>query len=505
MYSFFIHIGSNKINETSCIAKNIFDENQVNWIETGHTQIGISSANSSFIHYKNTDYFLVGKIDNIKKMAASFAATSERNEIELCVKLLEEKGWEIVNDWKGCFALIANNIKNQELLFTIGNTGLMQSYIIHKDNSVILTSELKAFCNTTFFERKMIPIDSYQYEYTKDVEPDFCFLQNINRVLPGYYYALNYKNSNTISINKTKLFPIHESTNPISKTEAKEKIYSLLSENIKDKISYDKIGIPISGGLDSGLIASLVHQQTDTIYTYTIGTNFGNEFENAKDVHQFLNSVHEEINIDEDEFWEGFLQSVWHNEICDPLYAEGYVGFYHSLKQAQKDVHELFTGYGADLILGDFLNIKDRSAINSFSEYWGRRAAWTGEMSPYTARSFGMEIQHPFWEIELINFSLSIPYEYKYLGDEVKALLREMAEEKKLLPSQIAWRKKNAFTTGASLDQLFSHCLKIPYLKNYRFKSIFLYYLFEELFVLDKHFSTIDIQELIKKTSNYVR
>jgi hypothetical protein len=39
--------------------------------------------------------------------------------------------------------------------------------------------------------------------------------------------------------------------------------------------------------------------------------------------------------------------------------------------------------------------------------------------------------------------------------------------------------------------------------KNYRFKSIFLYFIFEEIFVHDTEVSDINIQALIEKTRNY--
>jgi carbapenam-3-carboxylate synthase len=498
MYSFFVHAGKAAAVETGRIAKNLFGEDSKDWVLQPHVQFIADMCRAT----ANNSYFLSGKIDNLSVLAEKLAVNGN-TEIDVCIAMIYKYGWNVVNEWKGCFAFGMDDPSKCELNLSIGNTGTMQAYVSKNENEYFITSQLKAFFHTSF-PRKMIPLESYHYEYTKTVKEDFCFLENVQRLVPGNLYTISYKENN-ISFASQPLSPIHASHVTISMEDAKEKVYSLLSENVSDKIHSGKIGVPVSGGLDSGIVASLVQCEASNIHTYTIGTDFGNEFENAKEVHAFLNSTHHEIHIDEPGFWEGFVYSVWHNEICDPLYAEGYVGFYHVFKEAVKDVDQVFTGYGADLVLGDFLLIPNKEEINSFSEYWCRRAAWSGEMSIYVANKLGVEVQHPFWETELINFGLSLPYQYKYRGEEVKAILREVAEEKKLLPASIAWRKKNALTTGTSIDQLFSRCLDIPYVKNYDLKSIFLYFMFEDLFVNDKDPNDIDIQQLIKKSKMYAR
>jgi asparagine synthetase B (glutamine-hydrolysing) len=499
MYSYFIHISNTPSFEKAQVDKNLFNGNS-RWHprETLHIAIGAESIAAA---RNGKEYFIMGRIDNLEKICLSKNMVYT-DDGTACIDLMERDGWNATAAWKGCFAIAMHDMENRQLHITIGNTGLMQGYVAVNENEIILTSELKSFCNTTLFDRKMIPLEQYHYEYTKRVEPDFTFLQNVRRMIPGYLYSIGLEEKKR-TIEQTAVQPITASVAQISKDAARERLYDLLKENISDKIKNGNAAIPISGGVDSGIVASMVARKAAKTHTYTIGTHFGNEFEHACEVHKHISSAHREIHIDDKDFWEGFLQCVWQNEICDPLYAEGYVGFYHVFKQCSKEAMQVFTGYGADLVLGDFLLIEDRKEINSFSEYWCRRAAWTGEMSIYTAARMGLQLHHPFWETELIQFGLSLPYEFKYAGDEVKAVLREMAEQKKLLPHDIAWRKKNAFTTGASLDQLFSHCLHIPHSRNYRVKSIFLYFLFEQLFVADVPVTAIDINRLIEKSKLY--
>ena len=504
MHQFILHIG----NIPAALRPVSFDGNGKQWqqwLEFGGFRVAVEHPEQQHLQVGRQDFFLTGKIDNLTVLAANAGIAAADSDIVTGFHLLQQNGWEGTRQWKGAFAVILYDNDTKVLQYSIGNTGLMQAYIHVSPHQAVITSSLKALRNNPLVERSMIPIDSYRYAYTKNVAPDFCFLQQFRRVIPGYAYLFDVRSLDVRNHTAIAIQPIEAIACNFRQEDAAERLYELIHANVQDKIHSNSIGIPVSGGVDSGLIAALLHQSCQPIRTYTIGTDFGNEYEQAFEVHRHTDSIHQEIHVDTEGCWEGLLQSVWHNEICDPLYAEGFVGFYHVFKAAQSSVTQIFTGYGADLILGDFLQIEDRSNINAFSEYWCRRAAWTGEMSPFLAESFGLNIQHPFWETELIQFSLSIPYAYKYRGQEVKALLREMAVNKKILPHDIAWRKKNAFTTGASLDQLFSHTLGIPHDKTYRFKSIFLYYLFECLFVKDEMLRDIDFQQLITKTNNYVR
>jgi asparagine synthetase B (glutamine-hydrolysing) len=504
MYNFFIGIGKKLLSEGTCIAANLFGANQGYLKACADVMVGVQSEAFYGAVSDEVDYFVSGKIDNLNAIALQNRLEYDKGSSIQVAALIESVGWKVVNEFKGTFAIIRINHAQNKLWYTIGNTGLMPAYSYTDKGTVVITSALKALRHSTIIPRAMIPLESYTYEYTKPVEPDFCFLQDISRVLPGFVYSFDYSSQENIVQDKQLLKPIQAASVQVTEAQAEETIYKLLTENCTDKLAAESaVGVPVSGGLDSGMIAALLHRQGKQVYTYTIGTPYGNEFSNAREVHQFISSVHKEIEMDEPGFFEGLLQSVWHNEICDPLYAEGYAGFYQVFKAAQQDTAQVFTGYGADLILGDFLNIQHKADINTFSEYWCKRAAWTGEMSPYAASALGMEVQHPFWEIDLINYSLSIPYSYKYKEQEVKAILRTLAEHKKLLPACIAGRSKNALTTGTAIDQLFSAALKIQHVKNYHFKSIFLYFLFEQFFVRDKTIHEIDTEQLIHKTKQY--
>lgn len=95
--------------------------------------------------------------------------------------------------------------------------------------------------------------------------------------------------------------------------------------------------------------------------------------------------------------------------------------------------------------------------------------------------------------------AISLPWHYKYKGEEVKFILREMAVRKKLLPKDYAWRKKTAFNVGSSTDKLLAKMLQIEDYKDYESKGKFLYKVLQYLFVDGNKLDQLDYKSLLKK------
>lgn len=498
--TFFLHIGKQKLQDKATLVGNFFDENI--YIEE-YLFCTFIAASSSFIkvNLASSTFYCIGTPTNLKSLAKRHLMGDINNETDLFSALLLKGKWTLINEFKGTFACLEINTETSAVSVFIGNSGLMQAYCYQNTSEAFIFSELKLLKNTNLFNRVMLPIQNYQYNYFKRVERDFCFLQQVNRLIPGYKLIYT-RTSDLLEKTIVAMSPVRSKASEISYTAAMLKIEELLSANIREACFTNPIAVPLSGGVDSAMVSSLLVNNNIKADTYSVGTAYGNEYKEAACTAQYLGSQHHEVYIRDEDFIEAFSSSVWHNEICDPLYAEGYVGFYAVLKNMANEITQLFTGYGADLILGDHSNTADKSQINDVSAYWCQRAAWTGELSPYLAHYFNKRIYHPFWEIDLINFCISLPFQYKFKQDAVKAIFRDLAETRSYLSADIAWRNKTPFTKGASLDKLFSAYLRKED-SNYKSKSFFLYYLFEQLFIFDIPLQIIDFDLIKYKAINH--
>lgn len=478
--SYFVHIGNLPIPLQE-IANNISISEHTSFAK--ETALFLFNKTIQFQRHNIFDVAIIGEIEN-------------KNEV-----LNEIFNIDKIELLKGTFAIFI--ISDKTLYFYISLDGKIPGYLIQQNGKILITSALKAFRNTDCFDRKLIPIDTYQYEYSSRIPQTFSLMQDCERIIPGKLYQISL--DNTKQITSTILKSIASKPLLISELQAKQKLFNLLNNSISipNKLN-ESFAVSLSGGVDSGTILGLLAKRTNNIHTFSIGTEFGNEYHMSKISALFSNSNHHEIYINDDDYCEGILQAVFYNELCDPLYAEGYVAFYHFFKHASKYCNTFFTGYGADLILGNMHRSAHQTNVNDLNGAWCKRTSWTGELSPYLANEFNSTMHFPFWNEEIIEFGLSLPI--KFIQNEIteKIILRAMSDEMKLSHHDIAWNKKTALTHGTSLDKLFSKVLNIKYNSDYYFKSIFLYFLFEDFFVNDKNIEEINFNFLIHKTKNYV-
>jgi asparagine synthetase B (glutamine-hydrolysing) len=478
--SYFVHIGDLEIDNTIIAANLSIDVS--NSIKKERTTF-IFDNEISFKKYNDYEIAYVGVIVN------EFKVLNDKFTLDK------------INELQGNFVLFV--MKENILYYYVSLTGHIPGHLILQENQVFITSEIKAFKNTNLFTRSMIPIESYQYTYTCAVPQTFSLLQNCERAIPGLLYEFSLEEPS--NIHTTILKEINSKITDIDLTAAKNKLYNILAASVTVAAPAEMtVSLALSGGVDSGTILGLLAERHKTIHTFSIGTEFGNEYEKAKISAESHRSQHHEIYIDDDMFLEGLLHSVFYNEICDPLYAEGFVAFYHYLKHAAAYSAICFTGYGADLILGNMHQPQNNTDINKINAAWCRRTSWTGELSPYLAYSLNCNMHFPFWNEVLIDFALSLPIECILNYSTEKIILRSMSEEKKLTHPDIAWNRKTALTHGTSIDKLFSKVLNIENDNSYAVKSIFLYYLYEAFFVYDKTIAEINLNSLIHKSKTHV-
>ncbi len=234
------------------------------------------------------------------------------------------------------------------------------------------------------------------------------------------------------------------------------------------------MAVPISGGIDSATVAAFL-QTHSRVYSYTLGTEAGNEYKGAAENANFIGTVHKEVFIDSEAYMYILEQCISLQEFMDIRYAEGFVGFYKIYENASQDsIYQIFTGYGADLILGDIQGLEDKTTCNKVAKRALIRTNYTGEMDDAIANNFECQIHHPFLTAEIINFALSLPYSYKLYKNQVKYILRKLLSEQQLLPESVINHPKVGFSQGAAFDKVLAKMLKIhPY--DYTSKQLFLY------------------------------
>lgn len=231
------------------------------------------------------------------------------------------------------------------------------------------------------------------------------------------------------------------------------------TEEIGKKIAED-IAVPLSGGIDSGAIASLLNAQGKKIHSYSIGTEFSDEYKEAQQTADHIGSIHKTLLLSEDKVLKLMEELIVNNEIFDPLCVEILLPFGLMFQAAQKDnLHVMCTGYGSDLILGGTLKNIPSNKIFDASVKLIQRTFWTNEFSPFHSEKYGIDLYHPFWSNKLIRYGLNIKAEFKIKNEIEKFIFRTQIGQTSLLPKETVWRKKVGIHEGSSVKKLMLKAL----------------------------------------------
>jgi asparagine synthase (glutamine-hydrolysing) len=221
----------------------------------------------------------------------------------------------------------------------------------------------------------------------------------------------------------------------------------------------------LSGGLDSSLIAglvSLIHKNNSNpipIETYSIGLKDSEDIKYARKVADFIQSNHTEIIISEDEMFDEIETVIKTIESYDVTSVRASIGNYLLGKYIAKnsEAKVIFNGDGSDELCGGYLYMNCCPSSIEFDEE-SRRLLKDIHMfdvlrSDKCISSHGLEPRTPFLDRTFVNYYLSIPVitrNHNINGTIEKYLLRTAFQNCGIIPEEILWRKKEAFSDGVS-------------------------------------------------------
>ena len=227
----------------------------------------------------------------------------------------------------------------------------------------------------------------------------------------------------------------------------------------------------LSGGLDSSLITALVceiHKEysDSPIETYSIGLENSTDLFYAKQVAQHLNTKHTEIIITEKEMIDVIPIVIQTIESYDTTTVRASIGNYLLGKYISQhsEAKVIFNGDGSDELCGGYLYMNKAPNSLEFDKETRRLLTdihlYDVLRSDKCISSHGLEPRTAFLDKSFVNFYLSIPHQIrmhsqmnkceKYLLRVSFSILHYNYKCRPLLPQEVLWRKKEAFSDGVS-------------------------------------------------------
>lgn len=301
----------------------------------------------------------VGEIYNLNELKEILEKRGEiirsQSDTEVILKWYEIFGVEsLLHTISGMYAIVIIDKLDKVAYLIRDRFGVKPLYYYYEKGILVYSSEIKSICNSEYYKAEL------NYEGLGEIllyrSPHLeTLFKDINQVKPGEMLSFDLKNG---GICKTTWFDINQYSrfmkNEISEAEA----YGLLSNNLKyavqsQMVSDVPIGIQLSGGIDSGVIANISRHNKPLKSFSIIG---GDGYYSEEDRIRRVNSGNKELmrlyNFSVNDFWREYEKVIWHLEGISSH--PNALGFYKLTQNAQKEVSVLLSGEGADELLAGY-------------------------------------------------------------------------------------------------------------------------------------------------------
>lgn len=282
------------------------------------------------------------------------------------------------------------------------------------------------------------------------------FCDTIHQVSPGTFEIVNITNDVTSYIYHSVFFQ-PSSISQHSLDQVLKNINNLFKKAVQKRLMSERpICCLLSGGLDSSLVSSIVasHFPPHTIHTFSIGLEGSPDLYYAKKVADYILSIHHEVIVTQEEFLNHIEETIKTIESYDTTSVRASVGNLLVSKYISDntDFKVVFNGDYSDEVCGGYKYFKNAPSSFEFDHECKRLVSdicyFDSLRSDRTISSQGLEARVPFSDNDFVEYYLSIPIDMRMQPD--KLLLRRAFENDGLLPDEILWRPKEAFSDGVS-------------------------------------------------------
>lgn len=219
----------------------------------------------------------------------------------------------------------------------------------------------------------------------------------------------------------------------------------------------------LSGGLDSSLIAALVQRSLKAagaapLKTFSIGFAGSEDLRCARMVADYIGSNHTEIVMTPEEFWAAVPEVIRDIESFDITTVRASVGNWLVSREIARstDCKVVFNGDGSDEVLGGYKYFYRAPSNEAFEAETGRLLQdihyFDVLRSDRSISSHGLEARTPFLDKQFVATAKAISTRLRRPDENhiEKSVLRIAMGAEELLPYEVLWRKKEAFSDGVS-------------------------------------------------------
>jgi len=319
-------------------------------IKTGHQPIA-NEENDVWIVYN-------GELYNHQELRKGLEAGGHRyrthSDTETIVHLYEEEGRDCVRHLRGMFAFAIWDRRKRKLFIARDRLGIKPLYYYFDGSTLVFGSEIKAILAhpavTAEFNRSTLA-EYLAFGYIP--EPDTMYA-GIHKLLPGH--TLEIAENGEPSIASYWDLQVQPDDDIRPRQYYVDQYRAFLELCVSSHLMSDvPLGVFLSGGLDSSAVAALTTRiRKEPIETFAVG--YGeeafSELPFARTVAQQIGSLHHEVSLSREEFFQSLPRLIWHED--EPIVWPSSVSLYFVARLARERVTVVLTGEGSDETLAGY-------------------------------------------------------------------------------------------------------------------------------------------------------
>ena len=389
-----------------------------------------------------------GEIYNHKEIREKYKDEYEfqtGSDCEVILALYRKKGLDFLEDLNGIYAFALYDVEKNAFLVARDHVGVIPLYIGRDaDGTVYVASELKA-------------LEGFCEEY----EP----------FLPGHYWwsgdgrMVRWYSRDWFDYDSVK-------DNEADVAELREALVWAVKRQLMSDVPY---GVLLSGGLDSSITSAIAARFAQNrieddgrseawwprLHSFAVGLKGAPDLIKAKEMADFLGTVHHEVNYTVQEGLDAIRDVIYHIETYDVTTVRASTPMYLLARVIKSmGIKMVLSGEGSDEIFGGYLYFHKAPSAKDFHEETVRKIGKLYEYDCLRANkalaAWGVEGRVPFLDKEFMDVAMRLNPSAKMCSGAVveKKILREAFEDY-LLPS-VAWRQKEQFSDGVGYSWIDS-------------------------------------------------
>jgi len=334
-------------------------DNKGVWMENGiclgHRRLSIidlSSDGNQPFHSSCERYVIVfnGEIFNYEELKSDLKKLGHifrtETDTEVILAAYSQYGENFCKVLRGMFALVIYDRKEKQVVFARDRLGKKPLFMFENEELILFSSEIKFF---HAFKKIVLDIDeesllnflSLQY-----IPGQGTIYKKVRQISPAnvYRYSLGKNLGETITY-----WNIFDCVGQRKELIEIEEIDSLIEQSIKYRLVANvDIGLLLSGGIDSSLLACYMHQLAGKkVKAFNVGFT-----DKSIDESEFAKKVAESLDLDlvslrlEDISVENFSSAIYHAD--QPLGDSAIIPTYLIAKSISQHVKVVLSGEGAD-------------------------------------------------------------------------------------------------------------------------------------------------------------